>query len=168
MAAQAESSLLARVCGYLDASEWRYEPLDGGGGVRLAFQGDSGSWMTAVLVLEEEQQVLIYSVPPFKVPAGKRTEAAELLTRANFDLILGNFELDWEGGEVRYKTSLDVEGSELDAALFDRLLAANLDTFDEYLPALEAVLAGEATPVEALAAVEAGLDEPEDGGTQVS
>lgn len=157
-----EGTLLARVCEHLDAGDWHYEPLDGSIGVRLAVQGRSGTWMTAVLVREEEEQVLVYSVPPFKVPAGKRAEVAELVTRANFDLILGNFELEWDEGEVRFKTSLDIEGDELSPALFERLLDPNLDTFDQYLPALLAVLHAGATPAEAIAEVEAGFDEDGD------
>ena len=35
---------------------------------------------------------------------------AEFLTRTNYSMIIGNFELDFADGEIRYKTSIDVQG----------------------------------------------------------
>ena len=54
-----------------------------------------------------------------------------------------------------YKTSLDVEGAELTAALVDHVLLANIVTTDRYLPGLQAV-AGGADPDASIVAVERG------------
>lgn len=51
------------------------------------------------------------------VPEDRRLALAEFLTRANYGLFIGNFEMDWQDGEVRYKTSIDVAGDRLSTAL---------------------------------------------------
>ena len=43
------------------------------------------------------------------VPADRRTAMAEALSRINTRIPLGNFELDFEDGEVRFRVSADVE-----------------------------------------------------------
>ena len=75
---------------------------------------------------------------------------AEFIARANYGIVLGNFEIDFSDGEVRFKTSIDVEGSELTPALIEPVMYANVLTMDEYLPGLLAVSQGTATPEEAV------------------
>ncbi len=47
---------------------------------------------------------------------------AEFITRANFGIVIGNFEIDFSDGEIRYKTSIDVEGDRPSFALIKRLV----------------------------------------------
>ncbi len=44
---------------------------------------------------------------------------------ANSDMIIGNFELDFHHGEIRYKRSIDVEGDRLSFACINNLVYAN-------------------------------------------
>jgi hypothetical protein len=44
---------------------------------------------------------------------------------ANYDMIIGNFELDLRDGEVRYKTSIDFEGDRLSFAYINNLVYTN-------------------------------------------
>jgi hypothetical protein len=68
-------------------------------------------------------------------------------------MTIGNFELDYTDGEIRYKTSIDVTGDRLTAALIQRLVYINVTMMDEYLPGIQAVLAGQ-TPEAALQPIE--------------
>jgi hypothetical protein len=88
-----------------------------------------------------------------------RQAVAELLTRLNFGLTIGNFELDFDDGEVRYRSSVDVEGTELTSELIKPLAAAAVLNMDYYLPGIRAVATGDATPLEAFAALE-GTESP--------
>jgi hypothetical protein len=72
------------------------------------------------------------------------------LTRANFGLNIGNFEMDFSDGEIRYKTSIDVTHDRLTHGLIDPLVEASLVAMDDYLPGIKSVIAGEATPHEAI------------------
>ncbi|MEO1389173.1 MAG: YbjN domain-containing protein [Cyanobacteria bacterium J06634_6] len=75
---------------------------------------------------------------------------AQFITRANYGLILGNFELDYTDGEIRYKTSLDVEGDRLTPALTKNLISTNVMTMNQYLPGLLAVLEQQTPPGQAI------------------
>jgi hypothetical protein len=78
---------------------------------------------------------------------------AEFLTRANYGMVIGNFEMDYADGEVRFKTSVDVEDAHLNRALLHHIVHANLLMTDKYLPGITAIIEGQ-TPAFALEMVE--------------
>ncbi len=67
---------------------------------------------------------------------------AEFITRANYGLVIGNFELDFSDGELRYKTAIDVEDDNLSFALIKQMVYANVIIMDKYLPGIMAVIEG--------------------------
>ena len=78
---------------------------------------------------------------------------AHFLTLTNYGLIIGNFELDLSDCEIRYKTSIDVEGDRLTPALIKRLVYTNVTMMDQYLPG---ILEQGVTPKAAICLVEQG------------
>jgi hypothetical protein len=104
--------------------------------------GDTGSWTVYFDLREDDQQIVVYSVIPDRVPPKRLTKVAVFLTRANYGLPIGNFELDLDNGEVRYKTSVDIEDAPLEEPLVDHLLLANIVTVGRYLSALGMVVDG--------------------------
>ena len=124
----------------LDERGCSYETLPEGGVLTFLFSGGDESWQCFIELQEDAQRVVIYSVCPFNVPEQLRRRMAEFLTRANYGLLIGNFELDLDDGEVRYKTSIDHKGSELTTPLLSRALLANLHTMDSHLGAIAAIM----------------------------
>ena len=122
--------------------------------IRADITGENGAWACYVVAREREGRCTVYSQAPWETPEARRLEMAELLTRINFGLPVGNFEMDFADGEIRFKTSVDVSGHRLAPELFDNLFEANLATTDVYLPALEAVRDGRLSPKAAVALVE--------------
>jgi len=118
------------------------------------FQGRNFSYQLIAREREGHQQAIFLSVAPVKVPPELRALVAEYLCRANFGLMLGNCELDFETGEVRYKTSVDVKGGALTTAMVRSLLHVNLSTIDKYAKGLIGVLYRGLSPVQAIAEVE--------------
>jgi hypothetical protein len=59
---------------------------------------------------------------------------------------VGNFELDFEDGEIRYKTVLQLPGDDLDTEALRRLVRANGVAMETYLPGIGSVIAGEPAP----------------------
>jgi len=116
----------------------------------IRFQGVQGEWLSVVIVREEIQEVVFYSVAPHSVPTERRADVAEFLMRANYGLAIGNFEMDFDDGEVRFRTGLDVENDRLSPALLKSLMYSNWVTLDRYLPGLEAVIAGQVSPANAV------------------
>jgi len=102
---------------------------------------------------EETERVCLLATYPALVPDHKRLAAAEYLTRANFGILLGNFELDMDMGLVRFKTSADVESIALTPTFMKNLFESNLTTATKYYPGLMKVIYANMDPADALAVV---------------
>ena len=141
--------------------EWSFTQLEGQQALRIGFQGENGQWSCYAQAREEQAQFLFYSVCPVKAPEDRREAVAEFLTRANYGLFIGNFELDFSDGEIRYKTSIDVVGDRLSAGLVKPLVYANV-LMDRYLPGIMSVIYGNVPPAEAVAKAEGISGQAED------
>jgi hypothetical protein len=140
-------------------SDWPFEQASGEPLLRLEFDGENATFTCYARVVEEKDAFVFYAMFPQAVAEERRQAVAELLTRLNFGLTIGNFELDFDDGEVRYRSSVDVEGTELTSELIKPLAAAAVLNMDYYLPGIRAVATGDATPLEAFAALE-GTESP--------
>jgi hypothetical protein len=129
------------------------EPL-----VHMQMTGKNGSWSFMAHCDDEADRFAAYSRAPIQVPAPKRAAVAEYLTRANWGLKIGNFEMDYSDGEVRYKTAMDTDGTCLNDELLGSMVFVNCAMMDRYLPGLMAVVFGDAIPEEAVKQAEADLD----------
>ncbi len=147
-------AILDVAAAFFEEDGWPFQQLEGQPILQIGFQGDNGQWVCFAQAREEQAQFVFYSVCATRAPEARRSALAEFLTRANYGLIVGNFELDWSDGEVRYKTSLDVEGDRLTPALVKQLAYANVVTMDRYLPGIMRVIYGDVTPDQALAEID--------------
>ncbi|MBN1178254.1 MAG: YbjN domain-containing protein [Anaerolineae bacterium] len=147
-------TLLDALAQFFTADEWVFHPLEGRPMLRLGFRGQNGGWQCYAQAREEQSQVIFYSVMESNVPPEKRGAVAEYLTRANYGLYIGNFEMDFSDGEVRYKTSVDVEGGYLTHQMIKTLVYVNVMMMDKYLPGIMAVVYADKSPEEAVAAIE--------------
>lgn len=141
---------------YFEGEELKYSRDEYAGKpiFRINFAGKNGNFRGIVRVNEKLFQLTVYFFLPNSVPEEKRTAAAEFLTRANYGLILGNFEMDFADGEVRYKTSIDCEGGALTPKMVHTLFVANLITIDRYFPGMMKVIWSNADPEEAIEEIE--------------
>lgn len=121
------------------------EPL-----IRLEYGNEVGNWSCLIWYRAETSQVLVYSIMPAKIPADQRVAVAEFMMRINYDQVLGGFEINMEDGEVRYRTALDFGSEVFTPGLFDPVVKANLIGYGDHLEGMEAVIAGDATPKEAV------------------
>jgi hypothetical protein len=145
------SELFDVVQAFFTEDEWSFSQLEGRPTLQLVFQGENGRWTCYAQVREAQAQFVFYSILPPTVPPAKRAEVAEFLTRANYGLVIGNFEMNLDDGEVRYKTSLDVEGDRLSPALIRQVVYSNIFVTDRYLPGLMSVIYGSQSPADAIA-----------------
>lgn len=100
--------------------------------LRFNHQGQSGNWVCVIGNDEDNDQCVIYSTFPTLIPLDWRKACAVFIANLNYQLTIGNFELDLEDGDLRYRTAIDVSGDRLTSALFRSLLTANLETMDTY------------------------------------
>lgn len=122
--------------------------------LRFTHEGNNGRWICIAHCRESEDRFIFYSIGLAASPPERRLALAEFLTRANFGLLMGNFEMDMDDGEVRFKTSIDVEGDRLTTALINQLVRVNIEMMDKYLPGILAVAHQEIDPLTAIIAVE--------------
>ncbi|MFQ5408822.1 MAG: YbjN domain-containing protein [Anaerolineales bacterium] len=140
---------------FFHEEDWTFLRVGGDSTLQVQFRGDNGEWACYAQARDEQERFLFYSLIPTKVPAEKRMVAAEFLTRANFGLLIGNFELDFSDGEVRYKTGFDVPSSDLTTNMVRSAVYVNVVTVDRYLPGLMSVIYGQAAPEQAIIEAEA-------------
>jgi hypothetical protein len=146
--------ILDTTISFFQEDGWLFRQLEGQSVLAMGFQGESGQWTCYAQAREEQRQFVFYSVCPVNAPEDKRLAVAEFLTRANYGLFIGNFELDFDDGEIRYKTSIDVEGDRLTPALVQQLVYTNVLMMDQYLSGLMSVIYGDVAPAEAVAKAE--------------
>jgi hypothetical protein len=89
------------------------------------------------------------SLCPESAPVGRRAAVAEYLTRVNAGLLVGAFEMDWDEGEIRFRTSVDLQGQVMTDTLMGGIVYPNHEAMIDYLPHLLAVVHGELEPAEA-------------------
>jgi hypothetical protein len=139
---------------FFQDENWPYEQLDESPILVLECEGENGRWHCLAEVRERESQFLFYSLCPYDIPVELIQPMESFISRANFGLIIGNFEIDSDEGEVRYKTSIDTSGSRLDAPLIRQLVYANVITMDRYLPGILMVIDGKFSAEEAIDRIE--------------
>ena len=154
--------ILDAAIGFFTEDDWTFTQVEDQPILRLSCQGENGQWSCYAQAREEQAQLLFYSVCPVNALEDKRMAAAEFLTRANHGVFLGNFELDMDDGEIRYKTSIDVKGERLLPALVRPLVYTNVFMMDRYLPALMSVLYGDVPPAEAVLKAEGAASRADD------
>jgi len=127
---------------FFEEEKFKYEVDDENRIITLFLSGNTGSWMGLANINEENNQFIFYSVIPSRVPKESRAQVMEFITRANYNLLVGNFEMDLADGEVRFKTSVDVSGDRLSKELVKNIVYFNFITIDRYLKSLMKVMYG--------------------------
>ncbi|MDZ7899479.1 MAG: hypothetical protein U5N85_15830 [Arcicella sp.] len=87
---------------------------------------------------EHDQVVIMYTILGTLVTSNRLNKIAQLLTKINFGLRIGNFEMDYDDGQIRCKTSIDYEGiKDFDDSFIENLILINLTTTDKFYQAIE-------------------------------
>lgn len=152
------SQAFATLGQFLEDDEWYPQQLEDKTIYRMGFSGKNGQLTCYAQIQVDLEQFLFYAVAPVKVPEETRMAAAEFITRANYGLRIGNFEMDWSDGEIRYKSSLDFEGAVLTPELIRNAIYPAAQTLDHYLPGLMSTVYGGKSAAEAISSIEGNND----------
>jgi hypothetical protein len=147
--------ILTALMAFFDEEEWSYDQVPDKPVLKLGFTGKNGNWTCYAQVRELDEQFVFYSLCPLSIPERKRAAVSEFLTRANYGLVIGNFEMDLDDGEIRYKSSLDAESGELTLGMIKNAVYANVLMMDKYLPGILSILGGNVEPRKAIDDIEA-------------
>jgi hypothetical protein len=145
-----EPVLLPIVVAALDERELHYALDEEESAVTMTFPGE-GTTFHCILKVDEAQSVVrCFMRPAFWVPEPQRVRVAEAITRANYGLFAGAFEMDFSDGEIRYRQEIDVEDGTLSTTMVHNLIGPSVVLWAKYLPALMKVVYANASPEQAI------------------
>ncbi|MBQ4264124.1 MAG: YbjN domain-containing protein [Clostridia bacterium] len=108
-----------------------------------------------MIVLVREDNFSTITTLPLTADVDHRLAVAEYLTRVNWGMRNGNFELNMEDGEIRFKSYVHVGAGQLDASAAKLGVMLPFLMIDRYGDGLLEVLFGFRTPREAFEAIQA-------------
>jgi len=73
-------------------------------------------------IQERNKLLAVYGILPFLIPESHQSAAMLLMTQINYDMVIGNLEMDVNDGEIRYKNAIDIEAVGLDDDILEHLL----------------------------------------------
>lgn len=116
--------------------------------------GKNGTYRLLMDMREEKNPddkiFLMYVTAPVKAPTEKRLIVAEYLTRANWIAVVGNFEMDFSDGEIRYKGVIEYADSSVTPLMLEQLIHKCAGTMDQYFPGLMRIIYGDLDAVAAI------------------
>ena len=140
---------------WLKEEDWKYEVLDDGSVIKTGLSGLDCMWgKVQLLCFLKDDHVTCYAIAPINVPENSRAAVAEALTRANYGLDRGNYEMDFSDGEVRFKSQVseaDLEADPKEATML--LIFLGISMIQRYGDAIMKVMLG-TNPKEAIEAAE--------------
>lgn len=139
---------------FLHEDDWNFQEVDDGGIIRTGIKLKSKLKSADIYINVLKDSFVVVSVPKLSADKTCINEMAEFITRANYGLNHGNFEMDYSDGEIRYKTSMycgDIipTYNQIEAAIY-----INLSTLDDYGNGIAMVAFGMGTPEEAVKSCE--------------
>ncbi|MCI1278636.1 MAG: YbjN domain-containing protein [Nitrospira sp.] len=151
------SQALETIKDVLEKAELTPVPLEEELGFEAHF-GDDGPEVRARARVWKEEKFVFYL--EFAKRAQKKTirSTSEFITRANWGLITGNFELDCDTGTTRFKSSVDFSGVDLTSHLVRNIVLSGIFCLETYAAALMAVMDGSKSPADAISQAEASSD----------
>lgn len=103
---------------------------------RLEIRGVNSDFHCFIIIDEEQESLLCNTHIKQKTPFLKRIEICNFINRVNYELANGNFEMDMDDGEIRFRTFLDLENAEPSQDQLMNLLWNGSQSFDTYYPGI--------------------------------
>jgi len=106
----------------------------------LNFRGKNSSYNFFAVIGETHNTLCICAILPIQAPANKLDKVAELLHRTNYGLLIGNWGLDFNDGEINYKICVDFHDFQPSPDYIDNMINQVLVMVDHYFPDIGAVI----------------------------
>ncbi len=129
-------SLFQLLYDILIQNDWEFESDDKNEVIKLKIQGINANFHSCLLVDEKQESLLCNTYIKHKIPFSKRLEVCDFMCRVNYEFAIGNFEMDMENGEIRYRTYLDLANAEPSREQVVNIVWNGVLGFDTYYPGL--------------------------------
>ena len=108
-----------------------------------------GSWLHSA-----PDRMVFYVYHPIQILYSARMAVMELVTRLNYGLSWGCFELDMGDGELRFRVGLHMDGCNIERQLVQNAIHHGLSTLIYYHSAVSSLLYDNLSPEQSLALLE--------------
>ncbi|MEM8720777.1 MAG: YbjN domain-containing protein [Cyanobacteria bacterium P01_G01_bin.39] len=149
-----KKSLRDLVIEYFQREDWQFTTTQDPSILSLICQGGICHWYCYAKIAAKKNQFTFYSVSPCLATPEKLFAIAEYIARANYGMVVGNFDLDFTDGEIRYKTSFDFQFMQPNIEAIAQLVYTNVSTMERYLPGILAIIEQNVDPKQAIKEVE--------------
>jgi len=112
--------------------------------------GDNGAFPLRFITNEEDDVLILIMSAEARIPAKRRSSICEFLTRLNWDLPFGSFQMDLSDGEVIYQSAIDVEDGVLSTTMVGNMVSDAIRAVDNNFPGLMAVTFAGILPADAI------------------
>ncbi len=140
----------------MDEQDYRYRQRGEEETISADFKTRVAAYHVVMKVETEFEMFQIFGYAPVVMPEGARRAIAEAVTRANYGLRVGKFELDMNDGELRYQVAHILTGGNLDPVVADRCIGTTMAMLDHYFPAMLSIAFGNEPAEEAIMFAEFG------------
>ncbi|WP_230658050.1 YbjN domain-containing protein [Psychrobacter sp. I-STPA10] len=127
-AKESSQPITDRIAAYLTAKDWKFTHFPPKNSSKssvhhlsLGMQSDDMEWGYLFRINEDNKLLSVYGVLPFSLSPAQISAGVALATQINYDLMIGNIEIDLRDGEVRFKNAIDTECIKLDDSILDYL-----------------------------------------------
>lgn len=138
---------------FLDRLKLSYEQVENELVLRIRYPAKFVPLTCFAQIDPEWQQFVFYVLIPIKVTEDLRLAIAEYLTRVNYGLRIGNFEMDYEDGELRYKSAVSFKNEQLTQNWIENAVLPAISTVDRYSPGFVKMIRSGKTAAEAFAEI---------------
>lgn len=118
---------------FLDNKKWKYTKLKDSNVFLFGITGKNGQFQCVIDLGENEQELALYSICGDKAKTENYDKVLNTLNEINYSLLFGNFELDKNDGEIRYRTTMFLNGLELNENFVEEFVLTHIRTMDEQL-----------------------------------
>ncbi len=131
------SPLFGQILQFLDNAGLEYDILEPGRGLRVAMELDNARYNTMFLL--GESNFIALTTHTFRAPKSKRTRILDILNRINYDLAFGNFELDNDDGEVRFRVGYPHQKNVFPTEFVGPFVFMGFGMMNRFWPVIQAV-----------------------------
>lgn len=145
---------------YLDWQEWKYTFDQDRGIFQFGLGIHSRMKNIRYLIQLNEHDYNVYGVCPVSADnedEDQMHQMMEFMCRANYGMRDGNFELDVNDGEIRFKTYVNANGVDLTQEIVEKSIQIPAAMFKRYGPGILQVIFNGTSAKDAVASAEEGL-----------
>jgi hypothetical protein len=135
---------------FFQEDQWNYQKLDNKPVIRAGYRGEHGTWVCYAQVDEALHRFSFHSLMGLNIAPQYRVPVVEYLTRVNYLLAVGSFDMDLDTGNVRFRTSIELYSCALSVEQVRSLAYTTVRTMDHFFPGVMAVVHGGLLPEMAL------------------